>query len=183
MKHAKLMKRLTYGLIVLAMVSGCSSMSVHADFAQGTDFSGLETFQYRESDSTVAGADPLADQRIVAAIKREMTASGLNEVAADPDVVVSYYGSTEEQLQFNTTYTGVSSWGRRGRRMGMSVGGSTTRATTFEEGTLVIDIWEVEGDQLIWRGVVSDTLSGNPDRNTEKINRGISRVFEDFPPS
>ena len=31
--------------------------------------------------------------------------------------------------------------------------------------------------------VVADTLSSNPDRNNEMINRGIVRVFEDFPPS
>jgi len=46
----------------------------------------------------------------------------------------------------------------------------------------MIDVWATEGDQLVWRGVVSDTLSGNPDRNANKINQGIARAFENFPP-
>jgi hypothetical protein len=46
----------------------------------------------------------------------------------------------------------------------------------------VIDIWDVTENQMVWRGVVSDTLSSDPQKNTEKLNRGIARVFESFPP-
>ena len=177
------MKPMTCGLIVLALLAGCSSMSVQTDFAQGVDFSGFETFKYEDSGNTLAGSAPLAHQRIVAAIRQEMNASGLTEVDENADVSVSYYGSTNEQLQFQTTYM-ASGLSRRGwRGPGVSVGTSSTRAVTIEQGTLMIDVWATEGDQLVWRGVVSDTLSGNPDRNTNKINRGIARVFEDFPPN
>ena len=46
----------------------------------------------------------------------------------------------------------------------------------------MIDVWGVASDQLVWRGVVTDTLGSNPDRNNEMISRGIARAFEDFPP-
>jgi len=177
------MKRLTCGLIVLALVAGCSSMSVQTDFSQDVDFSGFQTFKYQDSDKSLAASAPLAHQRIVAAIRQEMNASGLTEVDEKPDVSVTYYGSTNEQLQFQTTYM-ATGFSRRGwRRPGVSVGTSSTRAVTYEQGTLVIDIWATEADQLVWRGVVSDTLSGNPDRNTNKISQGVARAFENFPPN
>lgn len=176
------MRRSCFGMILLALLVGCSSMSVQTDFSPEFNFSTLKTFQYRQSERTLASSDPFADQRIVAAIKREMTASGLTGVDSDPDVFVTYYSATEERLQFQTMYTSVGGWGRRGRG---SVGmvGSTTRATSYEEGTLVIDVWQAAENQLVWRGEISRTLSSNPDRNAENINRGISRLFEDFPPS
>ena len=59
---------------------------------------------------------------------------------------------------------------------------STTRPTTVTQGTLVIDIWEVAGNRLVWRGVVSRSLSSNPSRNTAEINRGIDAAFRRFPP-
>lgn len=175
------MRTLTCGLIVLALVAGCSSMKVQTDFSPDADFSTFETFMYVESDNTVASVDPLAHQRIVAAIKREMTASGLTETDTDPDVDVSYYGSVNQQVQFQTTYM-AGGWSRHGWRGGISGGTSTTRPVTFDQGTLVIDIWDVTENQMVWRGVVSDTLSSDPQKNTEKLNRGIARVFESFPP-
>ena len=168
------------GLVILA---GCSSMDVFKDYGEGVDFSEFQTFQYRASDTNLADSAPLVHQRIVAAIEREMTASGLTRVDGDPDVFVSYYGSTTEQLQFRTTYTGVSTWGRRRRWGSVGIAGSTTRASTFEEGSLIIDVWEADKNQLVWRGEITHTLSDNPDRNTDAINNGISRAFQDFPPS
>ena len=112
-----------------------------------------------------------------------MTGAGLTEVDTGPDLFVSYYASTDERLQFQTTYVGVGGRGRWARRGGVGVATSSTRAVSYEQGTMVIDVWEPAGDQLVWRGVVADTLSSNPDRNTDKINRGVARAFENFPPS
>lgn len=176
------MKPLTCGLVVLTLVAGCSSMKVQTDHLPEADFSAFETFMYVESDTTLAESDPLAHGRIVAAIRREMTAAGLTEVEANPDVDVTYYAAVDQQVQFQTTYM-AGGWSRRGWRGAFSTGTSTTRPVTFEQGTLVIDVWEVAENQLVWRGVVTDTLGSNPQKNADRVNRGIARVFEDFPPN
>ncbi len=177
------MKRLACGLFGLAILVGCSSMSVQTDFSEDIDFSAFETFKYEESDKSLAASSPLAHQRVVAAIRQGMTGVGLTEVESNPDLLVAYYGATNEQLQFQTTYMGVGGRGRWGRRGSVGIATSSTRAVSYEQGTLVIDVWETEENQLVWRGVVTDTLSGNPDRNTDKINRGVARAFENFPPN
>jgi hypothetical protein len=108
-----------FGLAILALLGGCSSMSVFTDYGEGVDFSEFQTFQYRASDTNLADSAPLVHQRIVAAIEREMTASGLTRVDGDPDVFVSYYGSTTEKLQFGPP-TQVSALGEGAEGGGVS---------------------------------------------------------------
>ncbi len=172
-------------LAALAMLTGCSSVRVHTDHAEDADFSRFRSFQYQDGTNTVAVADPLAHQRIVSSLRRNMTAAGLTEVESDADVMVTYHGSTDRQIEFRTTYTGGSNWSRSRwgpRHSGVGFSSSTTRPTTVTQGTLVIDIWEVAGNRLVWRGVVSRSLSSNPSRNTAEINRGIDAAFRRFPP-
>ena len=104
------MKRTFGSIIALSLLVGCSSVSVNTDYAEGTDFSKFRTFQYKDSDNTVVDSNPLAHQRIVAAVKQGMTSSGLTEVDTDPDVFVAYYGSTDQETHFHTTYSGVNTW-------------------------------------------------------------------------
>jgi len=153
------------------------------DYAADADFSQFRTFQYRDSSNTVEAVAPLSHQRIVAAIRQGMTSSGLAEVDSNPDVFVSYYASTEQQLRFNTTYTGVNNWGRSSwNHMGMGIASSTTTTTSVTVGSMVIDVWDAEKNSLVWRTIGSDTLSRNPDRNSNRINAMIERAFRDFPP-
>jgi hypothetical protein len=177
------MKQILLGAISLALLVGCSSVRVNTDYAAGTDFSAYQTFRYQDSDDSVADSDPLAHQRIVEAIRRGMFGAGLAEVEADADVFVTYRASTDQQLRFDTTYSGVSSWGRRGRHMGVGMTTSTTRATTVTEGTLVIDVWDATRNSMVWRAVATSSISENPSRNTKTINQAVEKAFGDFPPN
>jgi hypothetical protein len=177
------------GTLVLAVASGllagCSSLRVTTDFAEGTDFSEFQTFQFQDTTNSLATSSPLSHQRIVTAIRQGMTSSGLTEVDEDPDVFVTYYGSTEQETHFNTTYSGVNTWSGYSRSrssVGFGVTSSTTRPTTVTRGTLVIDVWDAEADALLWRSVATSTLSSNPERNTKTINQAVQRAFEEFPP-
>ena len=163
------------------------------DFAEGTDFSAFRTFQYRDSSNTLAVSSPLSHQRIVNAIRRGMVSSGLREVKENPDVFVTYYGSTAQETHFHTTYSGVNSWnGSRGnswndshrnsRGMGFGVSSSTTRPTTVTRGTLVIDVWDASQNAMIWRSVATSALSSNPERTARAINDSVARAFSRFPP-
>ena len=62
--------------------------------------------------------------------------------------------------------------GAFGRGGGMGMGTSTTQVRTYAQGTLVVDIWDVNKKELVWRGVGSDTVSDSPESNAKKINIG-----------
>jgi hypothetical protein len=78
-------------------------------------------------------------------------------------------------------YGGGWYWGGYGGYGGM--GSSTTRVRTYNQGTIVIDMWDAKAKELVWRGIVTDTISDNPQKNIDKINKGLARVFERYPPA
>nr|WP_172834292.1 DUF4136 domain-containing protein [Nitrospira japonica] len=57
-----------------------------------------------------------------------------------------------------------------------------TTPTTVVIGTIHVDIYDAKNKQMIWRGTGSDTVSQNPEENTEKIREVASAMFEKFPP-
>jgi hypothetical protein len=179
------MKQILPLALLAGLLVGCSSLRVTTDFAEGTDFSGFRTFQYRDSTNSLAVRSPLAHQRIVNAIRAGMLSSGLSEVTADPDVVVTYYGSTDQQTHFHTTYSGVDTWSGSSRgspSLGFGVTSSTTRPVTVTQGTLVIDVWDASRNAMIWRSVATGALSSNPQRNAKSINQAVEKAFRGFPP-
>jgi hypothetical protein len=62
------------------------------------------------------------------------------------------------------------------------MGSSSTRVHSYTTGTLVVDIWDAKAEELIWRGVASDTISDNPEKNLAKLNKALVKMFERYPP-
>ena len=111
---------------------------------------------------------------------RGPAAEGLVEVESGSDVLVTYFAGTNQQIVVTTTgmaHHRGRGWHRRG-----NVGMTTTTATTVRTGTLVIDIYDVAQDLLVGRGLASDTISNDSSRNADLIRKGVSRVFQGFPP-
>ena len=83
-----------------------------------------------------------------------LTEDGLQQVDSDPDLFITYHMTTQDNTVFSTTgfgYGGMGAgWGRWGG--GMSMGSSTTTATTFTEGTLIVDAYGPDDKQMVWRG-------------------------------
>ncbi len=185
------MLRVVGVVLILGLITGCSSLSVVTDYSEEADFSKFKTFQYKESDMSLADNSPLAHRRVVNAIRDEMIVAGLAEVEVQPDLYVTYYGEVNERIVIMTTgmeYATPNNWYRTtsasGRVRGAgSLHQSRTEEVTVREGTLMIDIWQAEKKELVWRAEISDTISSTPDRNTENIQNGISRAFENFPPA
>jgi len=49
-------------------------------------------------------------------------------------------------------------------------------------GTLVVDIFDKTGKNLLWRGVAQDELSDKTDKNVKKLGKASDKLFKDFPP-
>ncbi len=62
------------------------------------------------------------------------------------------------------------------------MGSATTTTSTWVEGTLVIDLYDAANKKLGWRGVATDTLSDNPQKNAKKIEEAAEKMFKKFPP-
>jgi hypothetical protein len=120
----------------------------------------------------------LMDQRILSALEEELAKKGLRKVDTGGDVLVGYQASVKNEQQFTTFNNGFGpGWG-----YGWGGGISTTTATNIPVGTLVIDMMDPVKKQLVFRATASETLSDKPEKNTEKIQKAIKKIFEKYPP-
>ena len=62
------------------------------------------------------------------------------------------------------------------------MGESTTTVDNYKVGTLIVSMFEGNSRQLIWRGTSSSDLSGNPEKNTKKLDKDVQQMFKTFPP-
>lgn len=63
------------------------------------------------------------------------------------------------------------------------MGSSTTTVRNYQVGTLIVDLWDAKTKKLIWRRVGSDTLSDNPQKNEQKIDKVTQDMFKRYPPT
>lgn len=183
----KTIKRLSIILTAL-IVTACSGIPVSQDFEQGFDFSGFETFAWDANEDDqwgIAESNELVDRRIRSAIENNLTARQFSQVdAAQADFLVLYNVVVDQRIRSSNVSGGVAI-GRstRGRHGSISLStGSQIR--TYEQGTLLIDVIDVTGDKLVWRGVSSQALPdlSDPQRLTDHINATVAAILEQFPP-
>jgi hypothetical protein len=57
-----------------------------------------------------------------------------------------------------------------------------TTIETVPVGTLVLDIYDSGSHHLVWRGMAHDTLSDKPEKNAQKLDKAVDKMFRKFPP-
>jgi hypothetical protein len=190
------MNRLTKlyaGMILLLVLSGCSSLKVTSDVDSSYDFSTVKTFEYfgweQDSDKILNGLDR---ERIEMAFGKEFRDRGMNLVKSDGDIVVALYIVTEQKTKTRATTTGMSSsyggygyGGYYGYGPGWGWGGgmatTTYRDIDYTEGTLVVSVFDAKLKRLIWNSAGSDTIgSGNGSRE-ENIQKVVKAIMDKYP--
>jgi len=172
MKRRKEMKRFRVALAgALALFAGTLAfgMSVKSDYDKDFDFSKLRTYSFK---SERANNDPLRTndiqaERIQNALAAQLGANGFTESAQDPDFIVAFYARTKEKTQVESNGPGFGfgpdfGWGygipyRARWRWGF---GPDIWTYTYTQGCVMVDIIDRQKGELIWRGVVKDTVNG-----------------------
>jgi hypothetical protein len=178
------MKRVSiflYLLTIMLLVStAASAQKVNVDFDKDADFSKYQSFAVALNQSEPP-RDPLMAQRALKGVAYHLTLKGLREVEETPDLVVVLYGVLDQEKQLNVTGYGYGpGWGRWGGAWGGGTATATT--TTYNIGTLVVDMYDATTKQIVWRGVGSDTISDKPEKNEKKLNKALEKMFQKFPP-
>lgn len=122
------------------------------------------------------------DKRAMDTIDATLAAKGWTKVESGGDVGVVALGTTEQQQSVNTFYNSYGAgWGWGWRGWG-GMGTATTTVSTYNVGTLVVDMFDAKSKQLVWRGTANDTISGSPEKNQQKLTNAVEKLFSDFPP-
>lgn len=170
------LSRLVGGLLVM-VISTAWAQQVSVDFDTNVDFGKFKTFAWKDSNEDLSDSDPLMHERIVRGIEQRLREAGLSEVAADPDLYVTYYSAEKEETRVFTTGLGYSYYGGY-RNFGTFAPPASSQTVTFTLGTLVIDLWDAKTSKLIWRGIAEDTVSDNPQKNAKRVEKALDKLMK-----
>lgn len=174
--------RAALGLAIVAgAVSGCAGgLSYNHDFDPAANFTTLRTYVWASAPADSRGVNSMIERRVVAAVDQQLTTKGYQAATGEPDFAVNFTLTTSEQTDYNTYYTGM---GYGGGWYGGGMGSSSTRAYTYTNGTLIVDIFDAKSKNLIWRGTAAGTV--NEDASAEqremRIKEAIAGILATFP--
>jgi hypothetical protein len=154
------------------------------DFDKTANFAGFKTYAFK--DGTKVG-QPLIDDRIVAALEKELATKGLTKSEANPDVIVVYHVAFDKEKDISTYSSGYGGgYGPYGYGWGGGWG-STSSTTTVRDilvGTMVIDIADAKKNQIAWRGmgVKEVNTTASPEKRDKSINEAVKKILKNYPP-
>jgi hypothetical protein len=185
------MKNKTFPFLVLTallLLFGCQSgPKISSEFNPDTDFSGYSKYVMLPLPASIPGGDPgmvLRTGKIIeqAAID-SLAAKGFQQVeAAEADFAVKLTGKVVPKV--DVTDMGYTAMPRRGwyGYYQPFYYESNVYVDQYEEGTLIIEVYDAASRELVWVGWgEARKRSGPPD--TERINAAVDSILAGFPPS
>jgi hypothetical protein len=183
MKH-----RVLFALALLVVAGPAFAQKAYIDYDRDYDFDSIKTFAWAEtSETSVEKTDPLLHSRIVNGIEYYLAQAGFTEVTDNPDVYVTYHTSSKEELSLNTShfgygYPGGMAWGGYYGHYGYGYGGfssSSTTVSSYQIGTLVVDVWDAKSKKLVWRGTAGNiTVTDNPTRMGKRVDKALAKIVK-----
>lgn len=159
----------------LLLSFSASAQKVRTDYDHSADFSKYKTYQLVKI-AVNPEISQLTEERITNALEQELAKKGFTKVDTGGDVLVGYQASVEKEREFTTFNSGVGpGWGWGG-------GVSTTTESSIPVGGLTVDMMDPAQKQLIFRATVTETLSDKPEKNAEKIQKSMQKIFDKYPP-
>jgi hypothetical protein len=161
---------------------------VHTDYDKHADFSRFHTYCWGQ----VSTANPLFEQRVKDQINKDLQEKGWQESQGNCDATIFARGNVRNQQELQTYYTGLGGgwggrwgwggWGWRDGWWGPGMGDTTTTVVNKPIGSLVVDIFDGQSKNLIFRGIATGDVSKHADKNTEHLDKDIDKMFDHFPP-
>ena len=148
---------------------------VKSDYQKDFDFRQLHTFAFKTER---ASNDPLATntieaERIKNALTAQLSANGFAQSVDNPDFIVAFYSRTKQRTEVESSPFGFGPGFGPGFGAGFGWGygvpfhnrwrwgyGPDIWTTTYTQGCVMADIIDAKTQELVWRGVVQDTVNG-----------------------
>lgn len=170
----KVLRLLFSAVLSLAVISAvASAQDVKTDYDHHANFAQYHTYYWQKVKTT----DPLWESRIQDAVNRDLQSKGWQLVSSGGQVAITAVGSARNQQEYQTFYDGMGGWGWGG------FGETTTQTVNYPVGSLVLDFYDAQNHQLIWRGVATDSLTNSPEKNEKKLDKAVDKMLDHFPPN
>jgi Domain of unknown function (DUF4136) len=167
--------RMASFLMTLCLLSTIAiAENVYVDYNHAIDFTKFKTYAWGQGPNPNAIQDSILLQTAQSDVNSQLQLKGLQMVqeSQNPDVVVVMSSGLKQQTSYNAWGTGGWRWGG---------GMASVTPETSDVGTLVVDVYDANGKQMIWRGISQDTLSTKGSKNEKEMNKAIDKMFKQYP--
>jgi len=157
--------------IAVSVAAAAYAMNVTTDYDHTAQFGMYKTYAWTTGSPSPVS---LTEQRIHAGVDQQLQAKGLVLAQDAPNLYVATHVVTQNVPE--VIANGFGPWWGGGL-------GSATVQTAYVQGTLIVDLYDASSRKMVWRGVATDSLSGKPSKNADKIQKALAKMFERYPPS
>ena len=182
----KFLKPLILSLLVVIILTSCSSVKVSSDYDTQADFKDYKTFAFYKKGIDKASISDLDKKRIMRAIEAELQSKGY-QLSNDPDILVSIFTKSREKVNINNSNIGYgygwgwNRWGWAGNPWYWN--NQNVRVDQYTEGTLFIDFIDKDGNELVWQGIGSGAMKmKSAEKKEERIKEFVKEILSDYPP-
>jgi hypothetical protein len=185
--------RLVTVLITAILLSACgaSAPKIHSDYDRSVDFSQYKTYGYY---SPMGIENPnyssLLGQHFRDAIDAQMLSRGYAK-SNNPDILINVSARLQDKTKVTQTgssmHGGYGGGGYYGYRGGMydpwgGYGyGTQTHVSQYTEGTINVDMVDVQQKRMIWEGVAIGRVQDKNENLRQDIMDGIKEMFTPYP--
>ncbi len=168
--------------LLLTLLAGCATPPRQESvLAPGANPAAFRTFAIGLPPGEGADDAPLRilDTHIRNALREEFTRRGYAEVADAPELRVDYEIAQEDRVRSSPFRIGIG-MGSFGGNVGGSVSMGTPDIQTYQEGRLVIHVYDAARKQELWYGSVTDK-AGQRSLDAAAVARVVGLALESFP--
>ncbi len=162
------------------------AQKVTIDMDESADFSNYSSYQFLgwQNDSDKAMND-FDKKRLRDAFQSELGARNLKLDESSTDMAISLFIVVDQKTSTTayTNYHGGTGYGYRRGGRGWGNGYSTTSYSQndYLQGTLVMDVFDVNTKKLIWQGVATGTVNEKPEKREKSIPKAVGKLMKKFP--
>ncbi len=176
--------------LVGLLIVGLTSCAV-TDLDRTANFDAYKSFFWGKSDVKVENPlyeSDLIHKNIKNTIEQEFAKRGITKKKHNPDLLVSYHTYTEQKEHttgrpyfgspFYYSYRFMPymyGWG-----WPFPYGYGIPQTETYTEGTLIIDILDVDRNEVVWRGSVAGKIDDAATLQ-KQIGKGIRAIMKKYP--
>lgn len=189
MEYGDSVMRMNFSVFLVALlVASCVPVQVETDVDFATDFSGLKVFSWLKT-TTAPGSDvrvnnPELDVLVRAAVEKDLQAKGFVK-GENGDFLINWLGAIESKVRVESVQHFYSGYGYQ--TLSKPMAGKIAEGdsvTSYEEGTIVIDILDSQKHKILWRGAGTRRLLKDMDKDQVSgyVNLSVRDILKGFPP-
>ena len=175
-------KPLAWLLLVCCLPIALGAQKISVNYIKTVDFSQYQTYAFLERTYP----KPVVAMGVTGAIDDQLRKKGLTPTGKNPDLVVTFYGSSETDMSLpadDPTYAAYGGMAPMDWNFWYAGANPTAGAAIyFQKGTLDVDILDAHTRKLVWRGTAKGAFVRNQKALIDVINKATEKLFKDFPP-